>query len=582
MLAAALPMQAMAKGGQPILSNTNPVKIGGADELLVFDTKVELKVYINGDFSGKLSDTYTFDTDINLAAPETASGKNFSYWEAEGNILSYDRNIKLSLTANTTLNAVYGKNVTAAAQAVGFTSVNKDNDGNILLNAFTTDTNATEVGTYYSTTASTKSTLISSGTKETGTKDRNSCWTLTLEPEKGKDYYYAMPYVMDGSATYYGTVKEVRLSNLDYSSSSTLNSDMAEDGDFGEIDLSEISAAEVKKVPTGKSLTYTSKEQTLITAGTAEGGTMQYSFDEYSGYSTELPTAKEIGSYTIWYKAAGDGSHLSSKANSVTARISQAPTYYSQKWTLTMDSYEYDGTAHEPIIKGTMYGEVTYSYTNTDTGEELDSAPSAVGNYKVEVFAEGGPSYYSRIQYATYSITDLIDENGMANVDAFKENGTVPVSNGKIFAGWFTDETCTTPYTEDTGKAYAKFIDEKILTVKAQISSGTTANSESTSIRFITSVDSLKYQNVGFKITFNGKTIDKQMTKVYTAINASGVRVKPTVFSEDSKYMEAYTLNNIPQSAFDKEFTVTPYYTTQDGTIVEGETKSFTIANMIK
>ena len=46
--------------------------------------------------------------------------------------------------------------------------------------------------------------------------------------------------------------------------------------------------------------------------------------------------------------------------------------------------------------------------------------------------------------------------------------------------------------------------------------------------------------------------------------------------------MEAYVLNNIPNSAFGETFTVTPYYTTQDGTIVEGKTNTFTIANMIK
>ncbi len=46
--------------------------------------------------------------------------------------------------------------------------------------------------------------------------------------------------------------------------------------------------------------------------------------------------------------------------------------------------------------------------------------------------------------------------------------------------------------------------------------------------------------------------------------------------------MEAYTLNNIPKDDYGKEFTVTPYYTTQDGTIVEGKTNTFTIANMIK
>ena len=175
-----------------------------------------------------------------------------------------------------------------------------------------------------------------------------------------------------------------------------------------------------------------------------------------------------------------------------------------------------------------------------------------------------------------------IGEDGMADVAAFKSNNIIPEAEDKVFAGWFTDSTCITPYTGDSGKAYAKFIDEKILTVKGQISGSTTANSESTSIRFITSVDSLKYQNVGFQITYNGKTIDRKLTKVYSAINANGEKVYPNTFSTESHYMGAFTLNNIPKDAFSNEFTVTPYYTTQDGTVVEGETKSFTIAKMIK
>ncbi|MBQ4466317.1 MAG: hypothetical protein II916_10240, partial [Oscillospiraceae bacterium] len=261
--------------------------------------------------------------------------------------------------------------------------------------------------------------------------------------------------------------------------------------------------------------------------------------------------------------------------------VSKAQVRSSQTWTLTMADYAYDGTAHKPVIHGQTYGAVTTTYYNADNGAALDGAPAAIGNYKVKVYAAGNSGFSGREQTLLYSITDPIDRNGMASVGPFKKNGTVPVSEGKIFAGWFADADFTTAYTEDTGRAYAKFIDEKILTVKAQISSGTTAESDSTSIRFITAIDSLKYQNVGFKITYNGKTIDKRMTKVYTALNANGTKVKPSVFSPDANFMEAFLLGDIPQSAFDKAFTVTPYFTTQDGSIVEGKTNTFTIANMI-
>ncbi len=74
-----------------------------------------------------------------------------------------------------------------------------------------------------------------------------------------------------------------------------------------------------------------------------------------------------------------------------------------------MNSYAYDGTAHEPTINGTTRGTVTYTYYNADTGEKLDEAPSAVGNYKVKVYASGNYSYSSRSLTKNYSITNPID-----------------------------------------------------------------------------------------------------------------------------------------------------------------------------
>jgi hypothetical protein len=93
-----------------------------------------------------------------------------------------------------------------------------------------------------------------------------------------------------------------------------------------------------------------------------------------------------------------------------------------------MESYVYDGTAHTPVIDGNMYGDVTYTYCNTDTGEELDGAPSAVGNYKVIVYAEGGSRYYSRTQTAEYSITAKSEPPAPTEYTVNVTNGTI---NGK-------------------------------------------------------------------------------------------------------------------------------------------------------
>lgn len=325
-LAVALPTQATTESGET-LTNNSPVTIGGSSELTVFATRVDLTVNIDGEFSGKYSDTYAFDSDIDITAPETSSGKSFSYWEAEGNILSYNRNIKFSLTANTTLNAVYGKTVSESdrsAPTVGFTSVNKDNDGNILFNAMTTADTATEAGIYYSTATATKDALISGGTKEIGTVDRNNCWTLMLKPENEEEVYYAMPYVIDGTTTYYGTVKKVQLSSLDYATSSTLDLEEIEGFDFSGIDLSNVAIAQVTKAPTGKTLTYNENEQPLITAGTADGGTMQYKLGEDGTYSKNIPTATNAGTYKVYYKVVGDDNHFNSAENSVDVTIAKA------------------------------------------------------------------------------------------------------------------------------------------------------------------------------------------------------------------------------------------------------------------
>ena len=350
----------------------------------------------------------------------------------------------------------------------------------------------------------------------------------------------------------------------------------------------------------GTSLTHHSSELALIkTAGsvTAGQGTMYYALttantapDEDSALWTDNASEIKVSKadiYYVWYKVTGadDYELIPTKLGSVKVKQYSAPSYYSQSWKLKMDSYQFDGTAHEPEFIGSAYGDITYTYYNDDTDEELSAAPFEPGNYRVKVFAEGGPRYYSRTQEISFSILNPFDKNNknkMTEVSAFKKNNVIPTVEGKVFAGWFTDSSCTTPYTGDSGKAFAKFIDEKILTVKAQVSGGTTANSASTAIRFITSLDSLKYENIGFKITFNGKTIDQKLTKVYTTLLANGQKVQPGVFSTESHYMGAFTLNNIPSSVFGKEFTVTPYYTTEDGTVVEGETKSFTIAKMIK
>ena len=79
-----------------------------------------------------------------------------------------------------------------------------------------------------------------------------------------------------------------------------------------------INKAGVVVDPTPQAVTglkYTSEAQTLITAGTADFGTMQYAVNttgtlpEESEFSDSLPTGTNVGTYYVFYRSTGDSNH---------------------------------------------------------------------------------------------------------------------------------------------------------------------------------------------------------------------------------------------------------------------------------
>ena len=159
---------------------------------------------------------------------------------------------------------------------------------------------------------------------------------------------------------------------------------------------------------------------------------------------------------------------------------------------------------------------------------------------------------------------------------------------GYIFAGWFLDVECKKALETDTANTvvYAKFVYEDVLNVKAQVTAGTTADSEKTNIRFVTTVDSLDYKKVGFCIEIDGLRKDiVSNTTVYEALyaveNGTVDTLNPAEFSPVSQFFSTYAYWNVPSAYFDTEFTVVPYWITLDGTVVYGETAVKTISRGI-
>ena len=91
--------------------------------------------------------------------------------------------------------------------------------------------------------------------------------------------------------------------------------------------------ATVTKAPEGiTGLEYTGSAQELVTAGTAQGGTMVYALgNEAAEYSVSIPTGTDEGTYRVWYKASGDVDHLDSEPESLDVIITL------KRYTITYD-----------------------------------------------------------------------------------------------------------------------------------------------------------------------------------------------------------------------------------------------------
>lgn len=162
------------------------------------------------------------------------------------------------------------------------------------------------------------------------------------------------------------------------------------------------------------------------------------------------------------------------------------------------------------------------------------------------------------------------------------ESYTAPVLDGFVFGGWYTDAALTEPLAADvtSGYAYAKFVDAELLTVKWQITKGTTAESAQTDLRMLTGVDGLEYSSVEFTIDVSGASRTVTSNRVFETIKAGDTLISNPagIFGADAKYFVTFTLLYVSQSLFDTEFTITPGWTTLDGTKVAGTARTLQIS----
>lgn len=173
----------------------------------------------------------------------------------------------------------------------------------------------------------------------------------------------------------------------------------------------------------------------------------------------------------------------------------------------------------------------------------------------------------------------------------FGKQDNIPSKEGYFFGGWYKDNLGKTVIREQNeiatdDKVYAKFVPAYALSVKAQIFSTTERTSEGngkTNVRLVSSLDCKNYKNAGFQIIdMSGETdreiSSKPMDTVYSAIratkNGSSRDYTPReIFgklNEDEQRLVVLTLKNIPESKWNSDIYVRPYWTTYEGVKVYG------------
>ena len=201
--------------------------------------------------------------------------------------------------------------------------------------------------------------------------------------------------------------------------------------------------------------------------------------------------------------------------------------------------------------------------------------------------------YYDGILVSEKFDLQVCREEGpdFLEIDNYRSGNTYtyPTKNGMVFAGWYEDSQFKTPVaTESTsGYAYAKFVNADILSVKAQLTVGTTSKSESANLRILTACDTRAYEEIGFDVEYDGQKNTYETSTVYESILATNKKEiaryqADDIFGKEASYIATTTISNIPKVKFSNEIIVTPHWITEDGTKVYGVERSLKVEDGIE
>ena len=189
--------------------------------------QTQLVVYADGKYNAQLSDTYGYNETVSLTAPDV-QGKTFSYWTADGSVISTGKTLTFTMNANTTLRAIYDATDAPAQTAAAILSATRSADGQKIVLTGKANGTFEIAGFVYSTTNSEPtssgdgivavkySSLPTNGGDQNfySVLDKNNCFTFELPVEDESTVYYVRAFTQNGSTTNYSDVREIKLASL--------------------------------------------------------------------------------------------------------------------------------------------------------------------------------------------------------------------------------------------------------------------------------------------------------------------------------------------------------------------------------
>ena len=203
--------------------------------------------------------------------------------------------------------------------------------------------------------------------------------------------------------------------------------------------------ATIASEPTPKTLTYTGVAQALVNPGSTEDGTMMYSTDN-SNWSSSVPSAKDAGNYTVYYKVEADAYHTDNAGSSVNVTINKA----SLTVTAANKSVTYGGAA--PTYTGTITG-----FKNGETSSVLATQPtyacvyaagSNAGSYTITASGAAAANYTFSYNSGTLTVNKASLTVTAAN-KSVTYGDAAPAYSGTI-TGFKNGETASVLTTQPT------------------------------------------------------------------------------------------------------------------------------------